>query len=103
MQNVQTLNTHKDNIIGITNAREELSNIVAQVQYQGNTFIISRHGKPAAAMVPVSRVAAKEQDRAKLFKLIASMQKEAQLPAQKAARLADAAVRKVRSQKSSSQ
>ena len=39
--------------LGITKARETLSDVVEQVQYQGDTFIINRHGKPAAAVVPI--------------------------------------------------
>ncbi|MBL7063727.1 MAG: type II toxin-antitoxin system Phd/YefM family antitoxin [Anaerolineae bacterium] len=42
-----------DRILGITRAREEFSNIIEQVQYQGDSYIISRHGKPAAAVVPI--------------------------------------------------
>ena len=40
--------------LGITKAREALSEVVEQVQYQGDTYIISRHGKPAAAVVPIA-------------------------------------------------
>ena len=35
--------------LGVTEAREQLGNIVDQVQYQGDTYILSRRGKPAAA------------------------------------------------------
>jgi prevent-host-death family protein len=37
--------------LGITKARETLSDVVERVQFQGDTYIISRHGKPAAAVV----------------------------------------------------
>ncbi len=39
--------------LGITEAREKLSEMVEQVQYQGETYIISRHGKPAVALVSI--------------------------------------------------
>lgn len=39
--------------LGVTEAREKLSDIVDQVQYQGDTYILSRRGKPAAAVVPI--------------------------------------------------
>jgi prevent-host-death family protein len=39
--------------LGITEAREKLSDMVEQVQYQGETYIINRHGKPAVAVVPI--------------------------------------------------
>jgi prevent-host-death family protein len=38
---------------GVTEAREKLKELVDKVQYQGDAIIISRHGKPAAAIVPV--------------------------------------------------
>ena len=42
-----------ERVLGITRAREEFSDIIGQVQYQGDSIIISRHGKPAAAVVPM--------------------------------------------------
>ncbi|MFU8771154.1 MAG: type II toxin-antitoxin system Phd/YefM family antitoxin [Anaerolineales bacterium] len=39
--------------IGVTEAREKLGELIEQVQYRGVTFMISRHGKPAAALVPM--------------------------------------------------
>jgi prevent-host-death family protein len=39
--------------IGIAEARGDFSRIVEQVQYKGRTYIINRHGKPAAAVVPM--------------------------------------------------
>ena len=42
-----------ENKLGLTKARESLSTMVENVQYQGDTYIISRHGRPAAALVPI--------------------------------------------------
>jgi prevent-host-death family protein len=39
--------------LGVTEAREKFSDLVDQVQHQGDTYIINRHGKPAAAVVPM--------------------------------------------------
>ncbi|MBE0411347.1 MAG: type II toxin-antitoxin system Phd/YefM family antitoxin [Anaerolineales bacterium] len=39
--------------IGVTEAIEKFSELVEQVQYRGFSFVISRHGKPAAALVPM--------------------------------------------------
>ena len=36
--------------LGVTQARQAFGTIVEQVQYQGDTYIISRHGRPAAAV-----------------------------------------------------
>ena len=37
--------------LGVTEAREKFSEIIEKVQYQGDAFVINRHGKPAAAVV----------------------------------------------------
>lgn len=39
--------------INVTKARDELRTIVDEVQYQGDKYVISRHGKPAVAVVPM--------------------------------------------------
>lgn len=39
--------------LGLAKAREKLSEIVEGVQYMGEAYVISRHGKPAAAVVPI--------------------------------------------------
>jgi len=39
--------------LGVTEARDQLSDIVDQVQHKGDAYILSRHGKPAAAVVPI--------------------------------------------------
>lgn len=39
--------------VGVTEARKEFSSLVEEVQYQGDSYIISRHGKPAVAVVPL--------------------------------------------------
>jgi prevent-host-death family protein len=40
--------------LGLTEARQNFSELVEGVQYRGDTYIISRHGKPAAAVVPLN-------------------------------------------------
>ncbi len=60
--------------LGITQAREELSNIVEQVQYQGDSYIISRHGKPAAAIVPIEVYKKWKLQRQALFDAIRAIQ-----------------------------
>jgi prevent-host-death family protein len=53
--------------LSITKAREEFSSLMAQVQYQGDTFIINRHGKPAVAIVPVQVYEAWKRQRQGIF------------------------------------
>lgn len=60
--------------LGVTEAREKLSEMVDQVQHQGDTFIISRHGKPAAAVVPVKVYESWKRQREELFETIRKIQ-----------------------------
>jgi prevent-host-death family protein len=60
--------------LGLTKAREQLSTIVESVQYQGDAYIISRHGKPAAALVPIQVYEKWKQQRLDFFNLIREFQ-----------------------------
>ena len=62
------------------------------MQYQGDIFIIHRHGDPAAAMVPMPVCAAWKRQRQEFFKQIRNMQREADLEPDTADRLAARAV-----------
>ncbi len=61
----------------ITQIRESLGDVVDEVQYQGNRYIVMRHGKPAAAVVPLHIYENWKSNRARLFDLIAKMQEAA--------------------------
>ena len=60
--------------LGVTEAREKLSELVDQVQHQGDAFIISRHGKPAAAVVPVKVYENWKRQQEELFDAIRKVQ-----------------------------
>ena len=60
--------------LGITEAREKIAEIVEQVQYRGDAYVISRHGKPAAAVVPVEVYENWKQQRRELFDTIRKIQ-----------------------------
>jgi prevent-host-death family protein len=60
--------------LGITKAREQFSDVVAQVQYQGDSYIISRHGEPAVAVVPIEVYRSWKQQRQALFDSIREIQ-----------------------------
>ena len=85
-----------EKVLGVTQARSEFSTIVEQVQYQGDTFIISRHGKPAAAVVPIQIYEAWKQERSQFFDFIRGTQQEASLPPEEADHLSAEAVKAVR-------
>jgi prevent-host-death family protein len=60
--------------IGVTKAREEFRRIVDEVQYQGDKYVINRHGKPAVAVVPVPVYENWKQQRKRLLELIDEVQ-----------------------------
>jgi prevent-host-death family protein len=59
---------------GVTEAREKLKELVDQVQHQGESFVINRHGKPAAAIVPVKVYEYWKKQREELFNTIRKIQ-----------------------------
>ena len=82
--------------LGITEARENLSGIVEQVQYQGSTYIIHRHGKPVAAVVPLEVYQSWKRQRQEFFTLIRDVQQRADLEPEEAERLAAEALAALR-------
>lgn len=60
--------------LSISQARDEFSSLVAQVQDQGDVFIINRHGKPAVAVVPIQVYEAWKRQRRELFDTIRGIQ-----------------------------
>ena len=82
--------------LGVSEARKEFGDLVEKIQYQGDTYIISRRGIPAAAMVPVQIYENWRRQRDELFSLIREMQDEADLDPEEAELLAAEAVAAVR-------
>jgi len=87
-----------EKVLGITKAREEFSTIVEQVQHQGDTYVISRHGKPAAAVVPIQVYEEWKRQRNEFFEFIRQAQQEADLSPEEAEQIAAEAVRVVRAE-----
>lgn len=87
-----------ERVLGITKARERFGSIVEQVQYQGDSYIISRHGKPVVAVVPIEVYRSWKRQREEFFDLIRQMQQEANLTPEEADRLAAEAVAAIRAQ-----
>ncbi|HEX6302742.1 MAG TPA: type II toxin-antitoxin system prevent-host-death family antitoxin [Anaerolineales bacterium] len=84
--------------LGVTEAREKLSAVVDKVQHQGDAFIISRHGKPAAVVVPVEVYENWKKQRSEFFDLIRDLQERADLDPEEAERLAAEAIAAARRQ-----
>ena len=63
-----------EKVIGVTKARDEFRKIVDEVLYQGDKYVINRHGKPAVAVVPVQVYENWKQQRKRIFELISEVQ-----------------------------
>ena len=64
--------------LGVTEAREKFSEMIEKVQYQRDAYVISRHGKPAAAVVPIEVYESWKREREKLFDTLRTIQEENQ-------------------------
>lgn len=84
--------------LSVTQAREKFSDLVEQVQYQGDTYVISRHGKPAAAVVPIEVYENWKRQRREFFDQIREIQQRVDLEPEEADRLAAEAVAASRKQ-----
>lgn len=78
LQNVQNYSERvsllMEKTLGITQAREKFRDLVERVQYKGDMYIINRHGKPAAAVVPVELYESWKRQREEFFDLIREIQ-----------------------------
>ena len=57
-----------------TAARDAFSTILDEVQFQGDKYIISRKGKPAAVLVPLDVYESWKKSRKQFFDLVRSFQ-----------------------------
>jgi prevent-host-death family protein len=60
--------------LGVTEARRQISSLLDQVQYEGEAYIIDRHGEPAAALVPLAVYQRWKEERKRLFDAIRQIQ-----------------------------
>jgi prevent-host-death family protein len=78
MQIVQKLRYQKEDALekklGISQARKQFADLVDQVQYQNDTYVIIRRGKPTAALVPIEVYENWKKDRYELFEMIRKIQ-----------------------------
>ena len=51
-------------------ARQNLGEILEEVYYKGDEYIIERAGKPMAAVVPLSQLRTREENRKRLFEMM---------------------------------
>ena len=60
--------------IGVTEARSKFSEIVDRARYLGETTVLMKSGKPAAAIVPYTLLEQWQRDRTQLFALVDQIQ-----------------------------
>lgn len=60
--------------LNISQVRDAFGDLLDEVQYQNSKLIILRHGKPAAALVPLQVYETWKSSRQRLFDLIEEMQ-----------------------------
>lgn len=60
--------------LNISQVRDSIGDLLDEVQYQNSKLIILRHGKPAAALVPLHIYENWKSNRQRLFELIEQMQ-----------------------------
>ena len=63
-----------EKLVGATEARDRLRRILDEVQYQGDKYIIERHGQPAVAVVPIEIYEWWKQQRKRLLELVQEVQ-----------------------------
>lgn len=56
--------------VGITEARNKLGELVDQVRYRGDTVVLMKSGKPAAAIVPFELLEQWQKERETLFAVV---------------------------------
>ena len=63
-----------DRVMGVTEARSRLGEIVAQVQYAGDTVVLEKNGRPAAALIPYALFEQFFKQREAAYQVVAEVQ-----------------------------
>jgi prevent-host-death family protein len=85
--------------VSVSEARRSLHALVERVQRQGESYIITRYGEPAAALVPVNLYENwRRHQREIFFDLVRDLQKEADLSPEDADRVAGHVVAGIRAE-----
>jgi prevent-host-death family protein len=69
--------------VPVTQARADLAELVSRVGYSGERILLTRHGKPLAALVPIGDLEALERPPADIgFSLALPAERESEQPEQ---------------------
>ncbi len=86
--------------ISALDARRKLGQILEEVFYQGNQFIVERAGKPMAVVIPVSQYRQWKERREQFFATIDDLrERNEDIPAEVIEAEVEEAVREVRKQR----
>ncbi len=85
--------------LGVTEARKGFSELIEKVQYRGDAYIINRHNKPAAVLVPMQVYENWQERRVLFFQSIREIQEGFNLEPDEAEELAAEAIAAVRAEK----
>ncbi len=85
MQNVQNVRLKEkrsdvvmDRVLGVTEVRSRLGEIVDRVQYQGDTVVLEKNGKPAAALIPFALFEKFLKSRETAYQVVIKVQEQNQ-------------------------
>ena len=67
-----------DRVMGVTEARSRLGEIVDKVQYQGDTVVLEKNGRPAVAMIPFALFEQFRKNRDAAFRVVTEIQAQNQ-------------------------
>jgi prevent-host-death family protein len=65
-----------DRVLGVTEARSRFGEIVDKVQYHGDTVVLEKNGKPAAALIPFALFEKFLKNRDAAFQIVAEVQEQ---------------------------
>jgi prevent-host-death family protein len=65
-----------DRTLGVTEARGRFAEIIDRVRYQGDSVVLMKSGKPAAAIVPYPLFEQWKTEREELFAVVDEIQKQ---------------------------
>jgi prevent-host-death family protein len=70
--------TTMERVMGVTEARSRFGEIVDKVQYQGDTVVLEKNGRPAAALIPFALFEKFLKNRDAAYQVVTEVQKQNQ-------------------------
>lgn len=67
-----------ERVMGVTEVRSRFGEIVDKVQYQGDTVVLEKNGRPAAALISFALFEKFLQNREAAYKVVTEVQKQNQ-------------------------